>query len=120
MNRTRFFSLLLFIVAGTAFSFQSALGDNENAPTLTDVHKILLQAAGYQSDTPPTIDEQKELLNKELKMLEKLPRVYHGHLAAAKRSVSAALDELGSGDTANKAKGDIYDADDQIKEMMDQ
>jgi len=119
MNRTRFLSLLLFVVAGMVFSFQSALGDNENAPTLTDVHKILLQAAGYQADTPPTSDEQKELLNKALKMMEKLPPVYHGHLASAKRSVVAALDEVGNGDTANKAKEKIYDADDQIKKMMD-
>jgi len=120
MNRTRFLSLLVFVVAGIAFSFQSALGDSENSPTLTDVHKILLEAAGFQTDTQPTIDEKKELLEKALRMLEKLPRVYHGHLAVAKRSVVAALDELGKGDAANKAKGDIYDADDQIKEMMDQ
>jgi hypothetical protein len=119
MTRTRFLSLLLLIISGIAFTFQSALGDNENAPTLADVHKILLQAAGYQSTTPPTVAEQKELLNKALKMLEKLPRVYHGHLAAAERSVTAALDELGRGDTANKARGEIFDADDQVKGMMD-
>lgn len=119
MNRTRFLSLLLFVVAGMAFSFQSAWGDSENSPTLTDVHKILLQAAGYQTDTPPTIAEKKELLEKALRMLEKLPPVYHGHLAVAKRSVVAALDELANGDTANRAKGKIYDADDQIKGMMD-
>ena len=92
--------------------------DGGRTPTLADIHKILLEAAGYQSDTPPTAAEQTVLLDKALAMLKKIPPVYHGQLKVAKASIEAALSELSTGDTAHKAKGDIYDADDAIKSIM--
>ena len=118
MNKSHFVRLLLLVTAGVFLSFPAAFGDDGHVATLGDIHKVLLEAAGYHSDAPPTIAEQTDLLNKALKMMEELPHVYHGHLAAAKRSIDAALNELEGGDGANKAKGDIYDADDQIKSIM--
>jgi len=118
MCRTHFLSLLFFVITGIFFSSSVAFGDDDNPATLADVHKILLQAAGYQSDTPPTSDEQTELLNKALKMIAKIPHAYHGQLKAATRDINAALSELSNGDPAHKAKEDIYDADDQIKAIM--
>jgi hypothetical protein len=74
---------------------------------------------GHDSDTPPTLADQTELVNKALKMADQLPPVYHGKLAKAKRLMVAALNELGNGDSANKAKEDIYDADREIKDIME-
>jgi hypothetical protein len=118
MNRTHFLSLFLFAIAGIFFSFSPVYGDDAAVPTITDIHNVLLQAAGRNSDTPPTIAEQTELLNKALKMADQLPHVYHGRLAKTKRCIVAALNELGNGDPAHKAKEDIYAADDAIKSMM--
>ena len=118
MNRTHFLSLFLLVIAGISFSFSPVYGDDATVPTITDIHNVLLQAAGRNSDTPPTISEQTDLLNKALKMAEQLPHVYHGKLANAKRLIVAALTELENGDRAHKAKEDIYDADDEIKAMM--
>lgn len=118
MKKTRFASLLLFVIAAISFSFPAAFGDDANPATLADVHKILLQAAGYESDTPPTPAEQTELLDKALKMIHQIRHTYHVQLKAATRSINAALSELGSGDPAHKAKEDIYDADDLIKSIM--
>ena len=118
MNTARFRRLILFVIAGCLFASPALFGDDDNPATLADIHKILLQAAGYQSDTPPTPAEQTELLHKALKMIQDIPHVYHGHLKAATRSVNAALSELENGDPAHKVKGDIYDADDKIKSIM--
>ena len=59
-----------------------------------------------------------QLLNSALKMLRKIPHVYHGQLRAAAQSINAALDELSTGDAAHKARQDIFDADDDIKSVM--
>ena len=105
--------VIISILVGT-----TSLAHEGGTATLADVHKILLKAAGYQSDTPPTPAEQTQLLNKALEMLQKVPHVYHGELQKAAMSIEAALNELSTGDTAHKAKGDIYDADDAIKSVM--
>ncbi len=120
MHKSRFTGLLLLVVTGIFFSIASAVGDDANpAPSLTEVHNLLQQAGdAYKADAPPVAAQQTELLNKALKMLAQLPHVYHGQLKAAARSIEAALSEIASGDTAHKAKGDIYDADDAIKSIM--
>jgi len=118
MKKAHILRLLLLVIMGIPFGFSATYGDDVNPATLADVHKILLQAAGYQSDTPPTAAQQTELLEKALKMIKDVPHVYHGQLKAAARSINAALTELGSGDAAHKARQDIFDADDQIKSIM--
>jgi hypothetical protein len=124
MNRTCFPRLLFLVATGFCLAFSTAFGDDDMTPapsdhpaTLTDIHNLLLQAAG-QSDNPPTIDEQTELLNKALKMILHFPHVYHGQLKAASRSIDAALNELANGDAAHKARADIFEADDRIKAIM--
>ena len=111
MKKSHLTVLLLFASFGIFWNFSTAFGDDVNAPTLSQIHQTLLQAAGYQSDTPPTIDQQTDLLNRALKMIDQVPHVYRGQLKAASRCINAALSELGNGDPAHKAKGDIYDAD---------
>src|ERR1700677_2617502 len=96
----------------------SATTTSSPVPTLSDVHQTLLQAAGYQTDTPPTVDDEKALLEKAQKMIIQIPHVYHGELVAASRDINAALSELASGDKANKAREDIFNADDEIKKIM--
>jgi hypothetical protein len=110
--------LLFLTLAGFFPSLPSVRADDDSPATLAGVHHLLLEAAGYQNPTPPSPEEQTELLKKALHIMEGLPPVYHGHLAKAKRSVEAALSELGEGDRAGRAKEDIYDADDQIKSIM--
>ena len=118
MNTARFRCLILIVIAGCLFTSPALFGDDDNPATLADVHKILLEAAGYQSDTPPTPEEQTALLRKAIKMIHDIPHVYHGHLKAATRGLDDALSQLENGDPAHKVKGDIYDADDQIKSIM--
>jgi hypothetical protein len=111
---------MVFVLVGTLLLFASRLfaDDDDNVPSLADVHKILLQAAGYEADTPPTPDQQKQLLGDALKMLRKIPHVYHGQLNLARRDIEAALSELSTGDAAHKARSDIFDADDIIKGLI--
>ena len=118
MKPARFPHLIVFVIAGCLFTSPALFGDDANPATLADVHKILLQAAGYQSDTPPTPAEQTELLQKALKGIHEIPHVYRGQLKAASRSIEDALVELEKGDPAHKVKEDIYDADDKIKSIM--
>jgi hypothetical protein len=119
MIQIRLLGILFGIVAVLFFALSSpVLGDNGNAATLSDVHKTLLQAAGYDADTPPTPDEQVKLLNQALKQIRTIPHVYHGQLKEATRLINAALNELSNGDPAHKAREDIFDADDQIKSIM--
>jgi hypothetical protein len=110
--------LLLLTLAGFFLALPAARAEDEAPATLAGVHHLLLEAAGYQNPAPPSSSEQTELLKKALHIMEGLPPVYHGHLAKAKRSVEAALSELGQGDPAGRVKEDIYDADDQIKSIM--
>jgi hypothetical protein len=109
---------LSLIAVGTFLSRSTAFADESNPASLADIHKVLQQAAGYQADTPPTADQQVELLHSALKMLHDIPHVYRGQLRAAAQDINAALDELSTGDTAHKARGDIFDADDAIKSIM--
>jgi hypothetical protein len=53
-----------------------------------------------------------------LKMIDQIPHVYNGELKAASRDINAALNELSQGDPANKAREDIFNADDEIKSIM--
>ena len=120
MKPTRMFAPLLFVTI-MFFSFpHEAVGDDapSGGATLADVHKTLLQAAGYQSTTPPTIAEQSALLHKAIQMLHEIPHVYHGQLKHASQDINAALTELEGGDAAHKAKQLIYSADDEIKSVM--
>lgn len=119
MNKLRLLVLLHVLVAGIFLGWSCpAVAHDSHIGTLADVHKILLQAAGYNSDTPPTVNEQKELLTKALKMIRTIPHVYHGELKSATQSINAALSELSNGDPAHKAREDIFDADDKIKSIM--
>jgi hypothetical protein len=59
------------------------------------------------------------LLKKAMQMLTQIPKGgYHGQLVAARRSVESALSELSTGDTAHRARGYIYDADEEVKACM--
>jgi hypothetical protein len=115
---------LLTIALG--FGWRPVLADDNDGPSdqvsetpcLLNVHKILLQARGYESDTPPSQDDEKELLEKALKMIDQIPHVYHGELKAATRFIHAAVSELSNGDPDGKAKDDIFKADDEIKSIM--
>ncbi len=118
MKNVSIFGLLFFGVIGGFLSFSQAWADDSNAPTLANVHKTLLEAAGYQSDTPPTVDQQIDLLKKAAKMIEQIPHVYHGQLKAAAQDINAALSELSNGDPDHKAREDIFNADDEIKSIM--
>lgn len=111
--------MVAFVIVGAVLAFSSRLFANENnVGSLHDVHEILLQAAGYQADTPPTTDQQTELLHKAIKMLRTVPHVYHGQLRIATRDINSALDQLATGDAGHKARSLILDADDQIKSVM--
>jgi hypothetical protein len=120
MHKSRVLGLSLLVVTGLFFSCASAMGDDNAVPSFEAVHALLQQAAdAYKADTPPVPAQQVELLNKAAKMLGQIPRGgYHGQLKAAIRSVEAAIDEINTGDTAHKAKEDIYDADDAVKSIM--
>jgi hypothetical protein len=119
MTQSRILGILLGVASCLFFAFSSpVLGDDGNAATLSDVHKTLLKAADYQSDTPPTTDQQVQLLNQALKQINEVPHVYHGQLKEATKLINAALSELSNGDPANKAREDIFSADDQIKSIM--
>jgi hypothetical protein len=117
MNQSRVSSLIALVVVGILFVCSPRLFANASG-SLEDVHKILQQAAGVNADTPPTADQQKELLAEAIKLIHSIPHVYHGQLRQADRDINAALDELASGDKAHKARQDIFDADDVIKSLM--
>jgi hypothetical protein len=117
MNPSRLASLVVFTVVLLFFGAPQLRAD-DTPPSLDDVHKVLLQAAGDSADSPPPVDQQKELLGQALEMIHKLPHVYHGELRHAAQDVEAALVELGNGDGAHKARHDILDADDLIKSIM--
>jgi hypothetical protein len=118
MTQIRLLGFALGIASVFFFSASSAHGDAAGNATLSDIHKTLLQAAGYNSDTPPTQDQQVQLLNEALEQLHDVPHVYHGQLKEAARLINAALSELSNGDPAHKAREDIFGADDQIKSIM--
>jgi hypothetical protein len=118
MKRTYLSGGFTLLLAGFLFAVLPLHADDDGPASLEDVHKTLLQAAGYQADTPPTPDQQEQLLNSALKMLRKIPHVYRGQLRLAARSINNALNELSNGDPAHKAREDIFDADDQIKSVM--
>ena len=109
---------MCLIIGGFCSLSSLVHADDTNGATLTDVHKVLLQAAGYQTDTPPTSDEQTALLQKALKMLKDIPHVYHGQLKHAAQDINSALSELADGDKAHKARELIFDADNEIKAVM--
>jgi hypothetical protein len=117
MNQSRVSGLVALVVVGILFVFPSRLFAGTPA-SLDDVHHVLQQAAGVNADTPPTIDQQKELLGQAIKMIHSIPHVYHGQLKQVDRDINAALNELSSGDGAHKARTDILDADDLIKSIM--
>ncbi len=118
MKKAGITCLAVLILTASSFFYSCARADDNPPATLADVHKILLQAAGYQSISEPTPAQQTELLKKALTMIEQIPHVYHGQLKGATRSINAALSELSNGDPAHKAKEDIYNADDLIKSIM--
>jgi len=129
MHTPRLLGLLLFVLTGFFFSIAPVIGDETTAPpaSLDAIHKLLQQAGGYQADAPPPPAKQTELLNQANKMISDLehapqtappPRGYFRQLRDATRSINAALQEIGTGDTAHKAKGDIFDADDIVKSLM--
>jgi len=117
MNPSRLFSLVVFTI-GLALFGSPQLRADDTPPSLDDVHKVLVEAAGDSSDAQPPVDQQKELLGQALEMIRKLPHVYHGELRHAAQDVEAALVEIGNGDGAHKARSDILDADDLIKSIM--
>ncbi len=117
MNPSRLSSLVVFTLVLVFFGSPQLRAD-DTPPSLDDVHKVLLQAAGDSADAPPSADQQKALLGQALDMIHQLPHVYHGELKQAAREVEAALDEIGNGDAAHKARSDILDADDLIKSIM--
>ena len=117
MNTSRLVGLVT-LVAITVFVFPSRSWA-DNPASLKDVHDILMQAAGDNPDSMPPVDQQKSLLGDALKKIHHIPHVYHGDLNRASRDVEAALNELSNGDAAHKARHDILDAADLIKELMD-
>jgi hypothetical protein len=119
MKTSRGFRLLMCLIIGGFCSLPSLVrADDTSGSTLTDVHKVLLQAAGYQADTPPTSDEQTALLQKALKMIKGVPHVYRGQLKRATQDINSALSELADGDKAHRARELIFDADNEIKAIM--
>ncbi len=120
MHKSRFFGMALLIATGIFFSFKPIKADDNPPPTFAAAHALLKQAAdAYKADTPPNPAQQTELLKKAQSILAQIPKGgYHGQLKAALRSVEEALTELSTGDTAHKAKEDIYDADDAVKACM--
>jgi len=107
------------LIVASFIAFSPVRADDTPPASLQDVHQILLQAAGYEADTPPTPDQQRDLLGQALKMIRTIPHVYHGQLNQASRDIEAALTELAQGDPAHKVRNDIFDADDLIKAIMD-
>jgi hypothetical protein len=119
MNPLRLSSLMTSAVAALLIASSHVCADEGNPASLADVHKLLQQAAGDSADTAPAPDQQKALIAQALEMIHHVPHVYHGELKHAARDLEAALDELAGGNTADKARSDILDADDLIRSIME-
>jgi hypothetical protein len=92
--------------------------DNPVPATPDDVHKILREALGDGPDSAPPPEQQRALVSKALKVIERVPHVYHGELMRAAQDMSAALEDLARDGGASKARGEILDADDLIRSIM--
>ncbi len=115
----RLLAVIVFVGSGLFLgSATKSSADDAQVATLSDIHKVLQQAAGDSPDDTPAFADQSKFLNQALQMIRTVPHVYHGQLKAATRDIDAALDELGKGDPAHKARELILDADDQIKSIM--
>ena len=118
MNFSRVCSPAALTVAGLILVSLPVRADDAGPATPEQVHKVLREALGDGPDTAPPAAQQRDLVAKALKLIQRVPHVYHGELMRAAQDLSTALEDLGRPDGASKARGDILDADDLIRGIM--
>ncbi len=96
----------------------SVRADDAATATPDDVHQLLRQALGDGPESAPAPEQQRALVSKALKTIQRVPHVYHGKLMRAAETLSTALEDLAKPDGVTKARGEILDADDLIRSIM--